>query len=243
MTTRSASRGLVSSRWKPPLRGSISRRRWIVRASSPVCSACAWRRGGRGGEQHADALGREDAQDRVEGAGSCRRPARRSARRVLRTARDPRLRPGTRRAPCRSSPRPRGGHVRENRSGARTACSGTVEEAGSDGTLGPVQALQEQAGLAPERIGGRHPGLAQRQGGGAAHQFGCNVEQIGGRAHEGIVGEAAMALVHRFLERVGDTGSEAPRRLAGEPEPERDRIGRAKTDARMSRAKRLGPRP
>jgi hypothetical protein len=70
ITSKSQSSGASSLRRKPPVRGSVSSRRWIVFASRPVLLGQALGgAAGRGAQRDRDRLGDQDLEQRVDQRG------------------------------------------------------------------------------------------------------------------------------------------------------------------------------
>ena len=230
MTRRSQGRGFSALREKPPCLGSISSSRWIVLASSPVCS-----------------LMRLAARP-VGAASSTRTPFARRIRRivsrveVLPTPGPPvttaSLAPSTRRtaSSCEGesvlpvfSVDPGQGPGEVDLGPGRRAGRPPEQPLG-DGALGGVQACEEDAGLVADDVLHDLAGLQnleQRR----ADQGRLHAQQLPRQLDELRHRQGAVAPVGGGLQREGDPGPQALRGLRGQPELHRDRVGGLEADA------------
>ena len=63
------------------------------------------------------------------------------------------------------------------------------------------------------------------------NQVRFDLQQLDGERHQFVGRQAAMALVHRFGERIGDAGANADHRRLLDAEPDGDRVGSLEADA------------
>ena len=96
--------------------------------------------------------------------------------------------------------------------------------------LGPVQAGQKDAGSLADRVGDDRS-LGQFQIERRPDQLRRDFEQLDGKRHQLLGGQAAMALVHRLGQRIGDPGAHPDHRRLLDAELHGDGIGGLEADA------------
>ena len=184
---------------------------------------------GRGAQQQAHALGGEDAQDRVDDGGLAHaRPA--GDDQHLRQQRQPDrgdLAFGQRQAGLLLDPRQR---LLRIDVGPGQRAVGQAQEPLGDDLLGPVEAAEEDAGRLADRVGDdRALGQFEIQRG--LNQLLGDLQQLDGERHQFLGRQAAMALVHRFGQRIGDPGADPDHRRLLDAELHGDRVGGLEADA------------
>src|SRR6266516_5743200 len=228
--SRSQSRGFSPSRRNPPVLGSTSSSRWMVLASKPVASFM--RLAARPVEEHSKSLAplaermRRMALTRVvlptpRPAGDhqhlgrqCQRHGRPLASGEYQTR--PLLDPGDRLVRINPGPWQRAGPQ--------------LQQPLGDAPLRPVQAGEEHATLVADLVGS-HRAFSQFEVKGGEDQRLGNLDELFGQRHEVVGRQAAMALVHRLGQRIGDTGAHADHGSLVNAELHRDGIGGLEANA------------
>ena len=99
-----------------------------------------------------------------------------------------------------------------------------------DDLLGPIEAAEEDAGRLADRFGDdRSFGQFEIERG--LNQLLRDLQQLDGERHQFLGGQAAMALVHRFGQRIGDAGANPDHRRLLDAELHGDRVGGLEADA------------
>ena len=107
---------------------------------------------------------------------------------------------------------------------------GNVENAPGDRAFGPVQAAEEYAGDLPHRVG-NHRAVGQLQVQRGADQLAGNLQEFGRERSQLFFRQAAMTLVHRFGQRIADARADPDHGRLLDAELHRDRVGSHETDA------------
>ena len=184
---------------------------------------------GRRAQQDIDALGGQDAQDRVDD--------RRLA--DARSAGDDGNLRGERRAyriglaGRQGEPglalHPGQGLVRVD-VGPWEIAGRDLQKTPGDRPLGPVQAAEEYAGDLPHRVG-NHRAFGQLQVQRGADQLAGNLQEFGSERSQLFFRQAAMTLVHRFGQRIADARAHPDHGRLLDAELHRDGVGGHETDA------------
>ena len=223
--------GCSSSRLKPPVFGSVSSSRWIVLASRPGALAQPLRRpAGRGGERHLDALRDQHLEDRVDQRGLADAGA---------AGDHQHLRARARGAPPRAGSPPARGRSCPSTQGSALSVSIAGQGGGPSASRRSRSAMPRSARCRPARntqarpstsSATTSPGLElQRQR--LVDRLGRDLEQLGGERSQLVRRQAAVALVHRLRERVGDPGPHPDRRGLLDPELGGHDVGGPEADA------------
>ena len=184
---------------------------------------------GRSAKQVFHALGRQDAQDRVDDRRLAdARPA--GNHRDLRGERRP---DGIGLAACQREPgslfHPGQRLVRIDPGPWRFA-GGNVENAPADRALGPVQAAEEYAGGLAHRVSD-HRAVGQLQVQNGADQLRGDLKELGRERPQLLFRQAAMALVHRLGQRMADARPDPDHGCLLDAEFHGDGVGRHEADA------------
>ena len=215
---------MCASRLNPPFLGSTSSRRWIVFASNPVALAHPLGRAPRGcAQQDIDALGEQDAQDRVDDRRLADpRPA--GNHRGLGGKRHPdRIGLAGRQGETGIPLDPRQGLVRVD-IGPGGLPGRDPKKTPGDRPLGPVQSAEEYAGDLPHRVGD-HRAFGQFQFQRRPDQIVGNFQEAGRERPKLLLRQAAVSLVHRFGQCITDAGANPDHGRLLYPELHRYRVG------------------
>ena len=99
-----------------------------------------------------------------------------------------------------------------------------------DRPFGPVQAAEEYAGDLPHRVG-NHRAFGQLQVQRGADQLAGNLQEFGRERSQLFFRQAAVTLVHRFGQGIADARTDPDHRRLRDAEFHRDRVGGHETDA------------
>ena len=184
---------------------------------------------GRGAQQQADALGGEDAQDRVDDGRLADARAAGDDEHLRQQGQPDRgdLAFGQRQAGLLLDPRQR--LLRVDVGPGQRAVGQAPYPLGDD-LLGPVEAGEEDAGGLADRVGDDRS-LGQFEIERRLDQLRGDLEQLDGKRHQFLGGQAAMALVHRLGQRVGNPGAHPDHRRLLDAELHGDGVGGLEADA------------
>jgi hypothetical protein len=108
--------------------------------------------------------------------------------------------------------------------------AGQAQEPVGDDLLCPVQPREEDAALLADRVRD-HRSLDQLEFQRGLHQLQRYLKQAGGKRHQFVAGQTAVALVHRLGQRVRDAGAHPHHGRLVDAEPHRNCIGGLEADA------------
>ena len=184
---------------------------------------------GRGAQQQAHALGGQDAQDRVDDGRLADTRAAGDDEHLRQQGQPDRgdLAFGQRQAGLLLDPRQR--LLRVDVGPGQRSVGQAQYPLGND-LLGPVEAGEEDAGRLADRVGDDRS-LGQFEIERGLDQLLRDLEQLDGQRHQFLGGQAAMALVHRLGQRVGDPGAHPDHRRLLDAELHGDRVGGLEADA------------
>ena len=192
----------------------------------------------RGAQRQADALGGQDAQDRVDD-GRLAHPGSAGDHEDLGYQGQPdcgHLTVGQRQAGLLLDPRQRLLWVDV---GPRQRSIDQAKYPLGNDLLGPIQAGEKDAGRLTNRVGDDRS-VSQFEIERCLDQLPGDLEQFDGKWHQFLGGQAAMALVHRFGQRVRDAGAHPGHCRLVNAEPHGDRIGGLEADAADIPGKSIG---
>ena len=180
--------------------GSVSSRRWTCSPPGRCSRRGAWPPGRWGPPAPPDALARPGSRGRVHQRGLADAGAAGDHQHLPRAAPGAAPRAGSRPAPSRSCPRPRVPPSRR-RSAARAGAVGEPQQPFGDAALGPVQAGEEHAGRAVDRVG-HHVAVRELERERLVDHLGRDLEQLDRERVQLVRGQRAVALVHGLGERI-----------------------------------------